>query len=479
MAPSMPSQDRSDEERPDRELRSDFLRGQMRHWMDQVVGAGRTRELFELEMWLRAFERFFRIKNQPLSEREARHLALRNWSEELRLVDNVARRAVQLCTAILTEDQVNLTRFDKYVEGYLKKDDLVDPYVEKLLRQSTPEGGLTLLRDALEDLHVLLTDLVRLSRIPYATFTSVGKILYREIRRSHLLALLIDRKFKPIHDRITNPAVAGIIRGIPDPGVRRQAAKIFLELFRLLHYLEFADPERVPEEELKNTVLVFALISSEARLLLAYIERRVLRNVDPESRLHELYDSFVYSLPFEMKKVVSTELVDISVARQPDIVRARVENSHGILKDCFQQSLVQLAQVFDPMVQGRDIFEDFTAKFEQSVELREQLARLVHVVREFQAHRDENTAADMKEAISRFYDTDMKYLMYRDWSGFELFFIEILKCPSLSALLQISHRFETFLSTLHREVQKRSILQNTGLGSSDDEPTAETLVPEG
>ena len=475
----MPSQDRDEDERPDRELRSDFLRGQMRHWMDRVVAAGKTRDLFELEMWLRAFERFFRIKNQPLSEREARHLALRNWSEELRLVDNVARRAVQLCTAILTEDQVNLTRFDKYVEGYLKKDDLVDPYVEKLLRQATPEAGLTLLRDALEDLHVLLTDLVRLSRIPYATFTSVGKILYREIRRSHLLALLIDRKFKPIHDKITNPAVAGIIRGIPDAGARRQAAKVFLELFRLLHYLEFADPERVPEEELKNTVLVFALISSEARLLLAYIERRVLRNVEPESRMHELYDSFVYSLPFEMKKVVSTELVDISVARQPDIVRARVENSHGILKDCFQQSLVQLAQVFDPLVQGRDIFEDFTAKFEQSVELREQLARLVHVVREFQTHRDENSAADMKEAISRFYDTDMKYLMYRDWSGFELFFIEILKCPSLSALLQISHRFETFLATLHREVQKRSILQNTGLGSSDDEPTAETLVPEG
>jgi hypothetical protein len=474
----MPSQERSGGERPDPELRSDFLRGQMHHWMDQVVSSGKTRELFELEMWLRAFERFFRIKNQPLSEREAKHLALRNWSEELRLVDNVARRAVQLCTAILTEDQVNLTRFDKYVEGYLKKDDLVDPYVEKLLRQMTPEAGLTLLRDALEDLHVLLTDLVRLSRIPYATFTSVGKILYREIRRSHLLALLIDRKFKPIHDRITNPAVAGIIRGIPDAGQRRQAAKVFLELFRLLHYLEFADPERVAEDELKNTVLIFALISSEARLLLAYIERRVLRTVDAESRLHELYDSLVYSLPFEMKKVISTELVDISVARQPDIVRARVENSHGILKDCFQQSLVQLAQMFDPMVQGRDIFADFTAKFEQSVELREQLARLVHVVREFQTHRDEPTAAEMKDAISRFYDTDMKYLMYRDWSGFELFFIEILKCPSLSALIQISHRFETFLSTLHREVQKRSILQISPPRAASPPPT-EAAGPEG
>ena len=92
-------------------------------------------------MWLRSFERFFRIKNQPLSEKETQQLALRNWSEELRLVDNVILRTVQLCTAILTEEQVNHTRFDKYVEGYLKKDDVVDPYVEKLLRQSTPGGG--------------------------------------------------------------------------------------------------------------------------------------------------------------------------------------------------------------------------------------------------------------------------------------------------------------------------------------------------
>ena len=43
-------------------------------------------------MWLRSFERFFRIKNQPISEREAKQLALRNWSEELRLVDNVILR---------------------------------------------------------------------------------------------------------------------------------------------------------------------------------------------------------------------------------------------------------------------------------------------------------------------------------------------------------------------------------------------------
>ena len=108
----------------------------------------------------------------------------------------------------------------------------------------------------------------------------------------------------------------------------------------------------------------------------------------------------------------------------------------------------------------RDIFPDFTAKLEQSVQLRDGLAWLIKAVREFQARKEESASVRLKEAISRFYDTNMKFLMYRDWSGFELFFIEILKCTSLPALLLISHRFETFLMTLYREVQKRAILQD-------------------
>lgn len=435
----------------------------MRQWIDDVVAAGRTAELFELEMWLRSFERFFRIKNQPLSEKETRQLALRNWSEELRLVDNVLLRAIALCNAIVTEDHVNQNRFDKYIDSYLRKDDVVDPYIEKLLRDSAPESGLTLLHESFEDVHVLLTDLTRLSRIPYGTFTAVGRTLYREVRRSPLLAFLIDKKFKPLHDRISHPDLARAIRGLEDAEARRQAARVFLEFFRLLHYLEYADPARNDEESLKNTVLIFSLITSETRLLLTYLERRAMKVLPPEHALHQLFDSFVYCLPLELKKVINTELLDISVARQTDNVRARVENSHGILKDCFQQSVVQLAQAVVPQMEGQDLFADFTAKLEQSRQLRDALARLVKAVRDFQEGKEDAQAARLKEQISHFYDHHMKYLMYRDWSGFELFFIEILKCTSLGGLLQISHRFDTFLMTLYREVQKRTVLRDVPL----------------
>ena len=452
------------------ETRSELLRGQLRRWTDQVAGSGRAAELFELEMWLRSFERFFRIGGQPSSERETRALALRNWSEELRLVDNAILRVVHLATAILSEEHVDLTRFDRYVEASFVREESLDPYIEKLVRYTTPEAALTLLRESFEDLHLLLIDLVRLSRLPYATFHAVGKILYREVRRSDLVALIIDKKFKPVHDRVRNRRVARLIRGIDDEAERRQAAKVFLELFRLLHYLEYTDPSRLPESQLRDTILPFALITSETRLLLAYIEKK-LKGREIVSPADQVYDSFVYCLPLELRKVVNTELSDISVTRQADNLRTRVENSHGILKDSFQQSIVQLAQAFDPDIDGARIFPDFIARRDQSVRLRDGLVEVIRVIRTFQAERTEAAAAGMKDGISAFYDHYIKYLMYRDWSGFELFYIEILKCGSMGALGQIAHRFEVFLLTLLREVQKRSLLQ----GGSETEEVRELL----
>ena len=303
------------------EVRSELLRGQLRRWTDQVAAAGKAGELFELEMWLRSFERFFRLGAQPLSDRETRALALRNWSEELRLVDNALMRVVQLSSSILTEEHVDLTRFDRYVESSLAVEEGLDPYIEKLVRHTTPETALTLVRESFGDLHLLLLDMVKLSRLPYSTFQAVGKILFREVRRSDLVAMLIDKKFKPVHDRIRNRPVSRVIRGIPDPADRRQAAKVFLELFRLLHYLEYADPARLPEEQLRDTILLFSLVVSETRLLLAYVEKRVLKGRDTALPLYQVYDSFVYCLPLELKKVVNTELTDISVTRQSESVQ--------------------------------------------------------------------------------------------------------------------------------------------------------------
>lgn len=440
--------------------RSEFLRRRMQEWMDVADASGKGHELLELEMWLRSFERFFRVRNQPISDREARQLALRNWTEELRLVDNVVVRVTKLCASIARDEGLDKARFGRYVEGSLRRGDQADPNASLLLRQTTPEAGLALLREAFDDTHILLSNLVKLSQLPYATFAAVGRLIGRDTRRHPLVSLLIDQKFKPIHDRITTPILATTIRGILSASERKNAARVFLELFRLLRYLEFANPKGMAEADLKNTVLVFSLVTAETRLLLSSIERRIMRSLAPEDPLYAVYDAFVYSMPLELRKVLQTELLDIAAFRQSQTVRARVENSHGILKACFQQSIVQLAQAFDPKISGGAIFPDFVTRREESVALAHSLGDLVGILADFQVRRDPAAVLEVKAAVSRFYDTRMTRLMYRDWTGFEQLYIELLKCASLPTLLQIAHRFQAFLETLRREVLKRAVLSD-------------------
>ena len=48
---------------------------------------------------------------------------------------------------------------------------------------------------------------------------------------------------------------------------------------------------------------------------------------------------------FELAEV---ELVGVGEMRQTPAIYARVENACGLLKDCYQQAVLALAQVFDP-----------------------------------------------------------------------------------------------------------------------------------
>jgi hypothetical protein len=54
----------------------------MSQWVDRLSETGRSEYLFELEMWLRSFERYFRIRNQLLGVTHP-HFAIRSFYRDL------------------------------------------------------------------------------------------------------------------------------------------------------------------------------------------------------------------------------------------------------------------------------------------------------------------------------------------------------------------------------------------------------------
>ena len=99
--------------------------------------------------------------------------------------------------------------------------------------------------------------------------------------------------------------------------------------------------------------------------------------------------------------------------------------------------------------------------------MKRDLLALIVAVHKFAEEPSDERADAMKRMISHFYDRSLRFLMYRDWSSFESFAAELLKCDNMPGLIQIAHRFETYLKTLLREVSKRGVLQGESEEESD------------
>jgi hypothetical protein len=430
----------------------------LQHWLDALEAQNKAETLFELEMWIKCFDRFFRVKNHPLSEQEARDVVRRDFAEELKIVRSVSLRLSQLCTEILTVERADSASFGQYIETQLKRDERSAGFAEQLAGQLTPEDSLTLLIETLADLRTVMDGLVQLPSVSFQTFTSTGKLINREIKACRYIGPLLAYKFKPLYDRIECPEITALIKGIAHPALRQDIAKVFLETFRLLRYLRFIELDLREDRPLKRALLIFALINSEARLLLEFIDNKLLTATELEESRREAIDAAAYALTMDLNKVFGRELVGFVYLRQASPIYAKVENSHGLLRNCLQQTIVSLASAFDENINGAQIFEDFQTRLEESRRLRADIWRLTCYLRHYEAQADKSRIAPLIEALANFRDGSLKFLMFRDWDQYEQFYEDVLISRSDSELAQVLHRFATYLETLLGQINLRAVL---------------------
>lgn len=430
----------------------------MQQWLDALEAQNKTETLFELEMWIKCFDRFFRVKNHPLSEQETRDVVRRDFAEEMKIVRSVSLRVSQLCTDILSIERADSASFGQYIETQLKHDEGMGGFADHLVGQLTPEDSLTLLIESLADLRTVIDGLIQLPSVSFQTFTSIGKLINREIKRCRHIEPLVSCKFKPQYDRIDCPEITAAIKSITSPVLRQDVAKVFLEAFRLLRYLRLIETDLREDRPLKKALLIFALINSEAHLLLEFVDNKVLAAPELDETKREAIDGLAYALAMELNKVFARELIGFVYLRQASPIYAKVENSHGLLRNALQQTIVSLAHAFESKLNGVQLFDDFQTRFDESCRLRGDVWRLISYLRHYEKHADKSQIAPLIEALADFRDGSLKFLMFRDWDQYEQFYEDVLISRSNSELEQVLHRFSTYLETLLGQINLRAVL---------------------
>ncbi len=420
----------------------------------------------ELAVWLRALQSFFNAANHPFAESERAALGERSFKCETGVVRDALLRCLHLLGSVARGEQARGLAAER--EGPGGEASTRAGSVESLWLAGA-EDSLAELSDVFKDVSSLCDALAESPAVGVAAWAGVGSLLERELRRSEAAGLILAAGRGAGAASLQEPLVA-LAHALAPEELGEDLLEIFQSFARLLTLLRFVELSLRSDAQLKRLLPVFTLIHEETQALLDFIEARALRVEGASTAAREILDGTAYAVRMELRKAFEHELTGLCSVRQPPQLFAKVENAAGLLRDCYQQSVVALAQSFDPALDGARLFHSFETKLEQSLALRRDLWRLIRTVRRPAQGAEPPTQAAVIEQLNAFRERSQRYLMYKDWEPLERFQEEIESERGPAELEQTLHRFEAFLETLFGQVNMRVVLAAHPFDATSVEP---------
>lgn len=284
-----------------------------------------------------------------------------------------------------------------------------------------------------------------------------------------------EPKTSPTEDRVTTPSseipnlqsqVTVLTNSISDEAVRLAVGKVLTELVFLLDYLSLVAGPRDPAG-IKEVVSILNTVRSQAYSLAAFIENHAMRLVGIDSLLNETLDSSAYAINHEVRRIFIGELAPLSLERDDQETRGALLHAQGVLTNCFQQCLINLARVFDASLTDARLFQDWQNRRESSLILYHDLSELIALVQASEKESlkfPEQSLDHLEQRLTSFREGSMQCLMYKDWQQYEALseeIIEAIRNGERSA--DLLHNMSCYLETLLAHVKARSVLTDLAL----------------
>ncbi len=244
-----------------------------------------------------------------------------------------------------------------------------------------------------------------------------------------------------------------------EPARAREAVRcVFDDLNRLLGYVEQLKAALGSAGGAAHAPVILEALRAEALAASAALDSECEADY-LSAELSEELERTGFAVRHELRAVFGRLLVGVEFVEDPAESRARLGEAHDLLRNCFQQSTVSLAQLLRPSFDGADIFEDLRLKRENSRRLYEDLDALLRSARNAERRTDRLSLTLFNARLEHFRCDSMRHLMQKDTETC-LGFVEDFRALRADgdAPRFFLHRFSCYLEILVKHVGMRSVL---------------------
>jgi hypothetical protein len=288
-----------------------------------------------------------------------------------------------------------------------------------------------------------------------STFLQLGNLFIGRFRpRAQMVEEVDLGSFLPDLPNLQSQ-ITSLTKSISDDALQLAVGKVMTDLIFLLDYLSLVTSDREEPEALNEVLSILSTVKGEAYSLVAFIENHAMELEGLDESLSETLDCTAYAIKHEVRRIFECELLGVGFDRANPEARGLLLHAQGVLTNCFQQCMIDLARVFDESLTGARLFPDWQTRRERSLRLCRDLSELIEFV-----HAGENgSLGGLPEQLGSFREGSMQCLMYKDWHQYEIFSDQIIKSiRNRESPLQLLHHLGCYLETLLGHVMARAVL---------------------
>jgi hypothetical protein len=253
------------------------------------------------------------------------------------------------------------------------------------------------------------------------------------------------------------PQLCEIVAGIEHEEVSELLCGVFSDLNRLLGYLDGVGTAVRLGGPADEALFLLDIIRSEGLATACGLDSSCA-GLELPGDLSEELERIGFALRHELKIVFERILPGLEGVSDREEARSRLKDAHDLLLNCFQQSTIALAHVFEPGLDGAQLFKDIRVKRDNSQRLYEDLGALLRSARHALWRGDPASQCLFAERLEDFREGSMQYLMQKDSDACLGFIADFKSAQRFGGARFFLHRFSCYLELLLKHVGMRSVL---------------------